>query len=82
MTSTQSSPQSTTSSLLMEEPLIYPGVAVRVINPADTYYCFEGQVQRVTDDRAAVLFEGGNWDKLVSFRLTELEVVDKSKGRP
>ncbi|MFQ3612250.1 MAG: NAD(P)H dehydrogenase subunit NdhS [Cyanobacteriota bacterium] len=69
-------------SLLMEEPLIYPGVAVRVNNPADTYYLFEGQVQRVTDDRAAVLFEGGNWDKLVSFRLTELEVVDKSMSHP
>ncbi|MEN9229663.1 MAG: NAD(P)H dehydrogenase subunit NdhS [Thermostichus sp. DG02_5_bins_236] len=69
-------------SLLMEEPLIYPGVAVRVINPNDTYYLFEGQVQRITDDHAAVLFEGGNWDKLVSFRLMELEVVDKSISRP
>ncbi len=82
MTSTQSVPQSANSSLLMEEPLIYPGIAVRVINPADTYYLFEGQVQRVTDDHAAVLFEGGNWDKLVSFRLAELEVVDKSMGHP
>jgi hypothetical protein len=69
-------------SLMMEEPRIYPGVAVRVANPADTYYLFEGQVQRITDDRAAVLFEGGNWDKLVSFRLTELEVVDKSMSHP
>ncbi|MGQ9838845.1 MAG: NAD(P)H dehydrogenase subunit NdhS [Cyanobacteriota bacterium] len=68
-------------SLLIEEPPIYPGVAVRVTNPADTYYLFEGQVQRVTDDRAAVLFEGGNWDKLVSFRLSELEVIDKSVSR-
>ncbi len=81
MTSTQLVPQPANPSLLMEEPLIYPGIAVRVINPADTYYLFEGQVQRVTDDHAAVLFEGGNWDKLVSFRLTELEVVDKSMGR-
>lgn len=69
-------------SLLTEEPPIYPGAAVRVINPNDTYYLFEGQVQRVTDDRAAVLFEGGNWDKLVSFRLSELEVIDKSVSRP
>jgi len=67
------------SSLLQELPPIYPGVAVRVINPNDTYYLFEGQVQRITDDHAAVLFEGGNWDKLVTFRLTELEVVDKSR---
>ncbi|MFS8783371.1 NAD(P)H dehydrogenase subunit NdhS [Synechococcus sp. R55.6] len=68
-----------TPTLLEALPPIYPGVAVRVINPNDTYYCFEGQVQRVTDDHAAVLFEGGNWDKLVTFRLTELEVVDKSR---
>lgn len=75
-------PPTFNSSSLTEEPLIYPGAAVRVINPNDTYYLFEGQVQRITDDRAAVLFEGGNWDKLVTFRLTELEVIDKSRSRP
>ncbi|MDG2991074.1 NAD(P)H dehydrogenase subunit NdhS [Candidatus Synechococcus calcipolaris G9] len=51
---------------------ILPGTTVKVINPADTYYGFEGQVQRISDGRAAVLFEGGNWDKLVTFRLSEL----------
>ncbi|MEM9138063.1 MAG: NAD(P)H dehydrogenase subunit NdhS, partial [Cyanobacteria bacterium P01_F01_bin.42] len=35
----------------------------------------EGLVQRVTSKNAAVLFEGGTWDKLVTFRLSELEVV-------
>jgi hypothetical protein len=37
-------------------------------------------VQRITDDNAAVLFEGGNWDKLVTFRLSELEEVKPRKG--
>lgn len=55
--------------------MILPGSAVRVVNASDTYYGFQGQVQRVSDGKAAVLFEGGNWDKLVTFRLAELEVV-------
>jgi len=55
--------------------MILPGSTVRVVNPDDTYYRFEGLVQRVSDGNAAVLFENGNWDKLVTFRLQELEVV-------
>jgi len=61
--------------------MILPGSAVRVINPGDTYYEFQGQVQRVADGKAAVLFEGGNWDKLVTFRLSELEAIDTTAGR-
>jgi NAD(P)H dehydrogenase subunit S len=60
----------------MQPPLLLPGSTVRVSNPADTYYQFEGQVQRVSDGKAAVLFGGGNWNKLVTFRLGELEPVD------
>ncbi|HAC62331.1 MAG TPA: DUF3252 domain-containing protein [Cyanothece sp. UBA12306] len=56
--------------------LILPGATVRVINPDDTYYNFEGLVQRISDGQAAVLFEMGNWDKLVTFELKELEVFD------
>jgi hypothetical protein len=55
--------------------MILPGTTVRVINPADTYYGFQGYVQRLSNGKAAVLFEGGNWDKLVTFRLAELEPV-------
>jgi hypothetical protein len=55
--------------------MILPGVNVRVINPDDIYYHFQGLVQRVSDGKAAVLFEDGNWDKLVTFNLSELEVV-------
>lgn len=64
----------------MAETLIFPGSAVKVKNSGDTYFGFQGQVQRVTDGHAAVLFEGGNWDKLVTFRLTELELADLSTG--
>ena len=44
--------------------MIFPGSPVKVTNADDTYYGFEGQVQRVTDGKIAVLFEGGNWDML------------------
>ncbi len=56
--------------------MILPGSTVRVINPNDTYFQFEGLVQRVSDGKAAVLFEGGNWDKLITFFLSEVEVLD------
>ncbi len=56
--------------------LILPGATVRVVNPDDTYYRFEGLVQRVSDGKAAVLFEMGNWDKLVTFGLGEIEAFD------
>jgi hypothetical protein len=61
--------------------MILPGLTVRVINSADTYYQFQGIVQRVSDGKAAVLFEGGNWDKLVTFRLSELETVELTTSR-
>lgn len=61
--------------------MIFPGSIVRVINPDETYYHFEGLVQRISDGKAAVLFEGGNWDKLVTFRLSELEAVEPKVGK-
>jgi hypothetical protein len=61
--------------------MILPGATVRVKNPADTYYHSEGLVQRVSDGKVAVLFEGGNWDKLITFRLSELELVETTAGR-
>lgn len=59
--------------------IILPGSIVKVTNSEDTYYNFEGLVQRVTDGKAAVLFEGGNWDKLITFRLSELAIIDPKK---
>ncbi len=61
--------------------MILPGTTVCVTNPEDTYYHFQGLVQRVSDGKAAVLFEDGNWDKLVTFRLSELEAVQLKPER-
>ncbi|MFB8796195.1 MAG: NAD(P)H dehydrogenase subunit NdhS [Microcoleus sp.] len=61
--------------------MIFPGSAVRVKDKVEIYYGFQGQVQRVTDGKAAVLFEAGNWDKLIAFRLSQLELVDATAGR-
>ncbi|MBF2072542.1 MAG: DUF3252 domain-containing protein [Synechococcales cyanobacterium C42_A2020_086] len=61
--------------------MILPGSAVRVKNRNDIYYGYQGLVQRISSGTAAVLFEGGNWDKLVTFRLSELELVDATAGR-
>lgn len=61
--------------------MILPGSTVRVVNSQDTYYQFQGLVQRVSDGKVAVLFEGGNWDKLVTFRLSELAEVDMTAGK-
>ena len=61
--------------------MILPGSIVRVINANDIYYHYQGLVQRVSDGKAAVLFEGGNWDKLVTFQLSELEAVELTTGK-
>lgn len=61
--------------------MILPGSIVRVINANDIYYHFQGLVQRVSDGKAAVLFEGGNWDKLITFQLSELEAVELATGK-
>ncbi len=61
--------------------MILPGSTVRVVNSNDTYYKFEGLVQRLSDGKAGVLFEGGNWDKIVTFKLSELEVVEPTAGK-
>lgn len=61
-------------------PLLLPGMTVRVIEPKNPYYQFTGIVQRVSDGKAGVIFEGGNWDKLVTFKITDLERT--AKGPP
>ncbi|MEL6139374.1 MAG: NAD(P)H dehydrogenase subunit NdhS [Cyanobacteria bacterium J06628_6] len=61
--------------------MIFPGSPVRITNVNDTYYGFQGLVQRVTDGRVAVLFEGGNWDKLITFKLSDLELVQPKRGK-
>lgn len=55
--------------------MILPGTSVRVINPCQIYYGYTGYVQRISDNKVAVLFEGENWDKLVTFLRSELEAA-------
>ena len=54
---------------------ILPGSIVKVKDVNSIYRGYTGFVQRVTQKNAAVLFEGGNWDKLVTFKLTSLEII-------
>ncbi|CAJ1921287.1 unnamed protein product [Sphenostylis stenocarpa] len=61
-------------------PLLLPGMIAIVKNPNNPFYMYCGIVQRITDGKAGVLFEGGNWDKLITFRLEELE--RREKGPP
>ncbi|MGK7913038.1 MAG: NAD(P)H dehydrogenase subunit NdhS [Synechococcus sp.] len=61
--------------------MLLPGQSVIVTNPNDTYYRFQGQVQRVVDGKAAVIFGGGNWEKIVTFNVSDLEAADKTAKR-
>jgi len=54
---------------------ILPGCVVKVKDQNSIYKGYKGFVQRVTKKRAAVLFEGGNWDKLITFPLNQLELT-------
>tara|TARA_B100000965_G_scaffold378941_1_gene374258 strand:- start:299 stop:484 length:186 start_codon:yes stop_codon:yes gene_type:complete len=54
-----------------KEPIL-PGTTVIVNNKESIYNGYEGFVQRISGDRAAVLFEGGNWDKLLTLPLKDL----------
>ena len=54
---------------------ILPGSLVVVKDTESIYRGYKGFVQRVTKNKAAVLFEGGNWDKLITFKLTNLEIL-------
>ncbi|MBM5799497.1 MAG: DUF3252 domain-containing protein [Cyanobacteria bacterium K_DeepCast_35m_m2_023] len=52
---------------------ILPGSTVVVRDVRSIYNGCRGFVQRISGDRAAVLFEGGNWDKLVTMPLKLLQ---------
>ncbi|KAF4353210.1 hypothetical protein CsatB_004733 [Cannabis sativa] len=58
-------------------PMLLPGMIAIVSNQNSPYYMYCGIVQRITDGKAGVLFEGGNWDRLITFRLEELQRRDK-----
>ena len=54
---------------------ILPGSTVIVRDQRSIYDGYRGFVQRIADRRAAVLFEGGNWDKLITLPLSTLELA-------
>ena len=58
----------------MSSSPILPGTTVVVHDETSIYNGYRGFVQRISGRRAAVLFEGGNWDKLVTMPLTILQV--------
>lgn len=54
---------------------ILPGTTVVVSDASSIYNGYRGFVQRISGRRAAVLFEGGNWDKLITVPLATLQPV-------
>jgi hypothetical protein len=59
----------------MAPQTILPGTTVVVRDGRSIYNGYKGYVQRISGRMAAVLFEGGNWDKLVTVPLGTLEQV-------
>ena len=58
---------------LMIKPIL-PGSFVVVKDTNSIYRGYKG-LFRELQKRAAVLFEGGNWDKLITFEIANLEIV-------
>ena len=56
------------------EEMILPGSSVIVNDTSSIYYGYKGFVQRISEDKAAVLFEGGNWDKLLTIPINNLQI--------
>ncbi|XP_062074568.1 NAD(P)H-quinone oxidoreductase subunit S, chloroplastic [Humulus lupulus] len=77
--SVENKPQATSlkKSKAPDMPMLLPGMIAIVSNQNSPYYMYCGIVQRITDGKAGVLFEGGNWDRLITFRLEELQRRDK-----
>ncbi len=57
------------------EGIILPGSTVIVNDSSSIYNGYKGFVQRITENKAAVLFEGGNWDKLLTIPISDLCLI-------
>ena len=54
--------------------MILPGTTVIVSDETSIYRGYRGFVQRISGDKAAVLFDTLTpWDKMVTFRISDLE---------
>ncbi|MEB3316833.1 MAG: NAD(P)H dehydrogenase subunit NdhS [Cyanobacteriota bacterium] len=58
----------------MPATIILPGNTVTVSDAGSIYRGYKGIVQRLSGTRAAVLFEGGCWDKLVTLSIDSLSL--------
>ena len=63
--------------------MILPGTTVTVTDPTSIYRGYVGFVQRIMEDKAAVLFDNYSpWEKMVTFPIKDLEekgTIPKSK---
>jgi len=57
----------------LEKPIL-PGSTIIVNDIGSIYRGYRGFVQRISGDKAAVLFEGGNWDKLITIPIKYLDL--------
>ena len=59
--------------------MILPGTTVTVKNPHSIYRGYVGFVQRISGDRAAVLFDNYSpWEKMITFPISDL--VEGGRG--
>ena len=59
--------------------MILPGSTVVVKNPTSIYNGYEGCVQRISEEKVAVLMDQHTpWDKRITFQLKELK--EKTTG--
>ena len=59
--------------------MILPGSTVIVKNENSIYNGYEGCVQRISEDKVAVLMDQHTpWDKMITFRMSDLE--EKTTG--
>jgi len=78
MAVTVSNPSAKATKLAL--PLLMPGMNAKVINPNNAFFGFTGIVQRVTDGKVSVIFEGGCWDKNLAFLIEDVEKSDAPPG--
>ena len=54
--------------------MILPGTTVVIDNPASIYNGYRGFVQRLSGDKASVLFDDlSPWEKLITFPIRDLK---------
>ena len=54
--------------------MILPGTTVDIDNPTSIYNGYRGFVQRISGDKAAVLFDDlSPWEKLITFPIKDLK---------